>query len=48
MGRKTKYNTDEEKREAQKKWNREYYIKNKEKINAHRMEVYYEKKKSND
>lgn len=46
MGRKKKYNTEEEKREAQRKWNREYYIKNKQKINTHRMEVYYELQKN--
>ena len=43
MGRKKKY-TDEELKEAQREWNRLYYEKNKEKINAHRMEKYYEQK----
>jgi hypothetical protein len=46
MGRKKKYNTEEERKNAQRKWNREYYNKNKEKINAHRMEVYYELQKN--
>jgi len=44
MGRKPKYNTEEEKKEAQRKWNREYYRRQKEKINSHRMEKYYEGK----
>ena len=44
MGRKPKYNTEEEKKEAQRKWNREYYRRKKEKINSHRMEKYYEGK----
>jgi hypothetical protein len=45
MGRKKKYNSDEEKKEAQREWNRQYYLKNKKKINTHRMEKYYENKK---
>ena len=36
---------DKEKREAQREWNKKYYLKNKEKINAHRMEKYYESQK---
>jgi hypothetical protein len=46
MGRKRKYNTEEEKLDAQRKWNREYYEKNRQKINTHRMRKYYERKKS--
>lgn len=45
MGRKKKYNTEEERREAQREWNKKYYLKNKEKINAHRMKKYYELRK---
>ena len=44
MGRKPKYNTEEEKKEAQRKWNSEYYRRKKETINSHRMEKYYEGK----
>lgn len=44
MGRKPKYKTVEEKKEAQRKWNREYYRRKKEEINSHRMEKYYEEK----
>lgn len=44
MGRKKKYNTEEEKKEAQREWNRQYYLKNKEKINSHRMKKYYDGK----
>ena len=43
MGRKKKY-SEEELKVAQREGNRLYYEKNKEKINAHRMEKYYEKK----
>ena len=32
MGRKVKYKTKEEKRKAQLKWQREYYIRNRESI----------------
>jgi hypothetical protein len=42
MGRKKKYNVDELK-EAQKKWAREYYHRNKEALNKRTMEKYYEK-----
>jgi len=43
MGRKKKYHTEEEKKEANRiKWHR-WYEKNKEKHNAHRMIEYYEK-----
>lgn len=43
MGRKKKYNTVEEKREAQNRWSKEYYERNKEKINEKLMKKYYEK-----
>jgi hypothetical protein len=38
MGRKKKYQTVDEQKAARKKWNDEYYQKNKDKI----MERYYE------
>lgn len=44
MGRKKKYHTEEELLEAQRVWNREYYERNKEKINSKRMKEYYERK----
>lgn len=43
MGRKRKYHTDEEQKEAQRKWAREYYHRNKDEINKKAMERYYEK-----
>ena len=46
MGRKPKYKTEEEKREAQKKWANEYYHRNKENINKKAMEKYYESQKN--
>jgi len=45
MGRKRKYYTEEERREAQRKWAREYYYRNKDKINKKAMDKYYEKKR---
>lgn len=44
MGRNKKYHTEEEKKIAQKKWYKKWYEKNKEKLNARRMEEYYEKR----
>jgi hypothetical protein len=41
MGRKKKYQTDEERNDAQRKWALEYYLRNKETINKKRMEQYY-------
>lgn len=41
MGRIKKYKTEEEYKEARKKWAREYYLKNAEKIKKRRMEKYY-------
>ena len=46
MGRLKKYSTEDEKREAQKKWANEYYYRNKEKINKKAMEKYYESQKN--
>jgi hypothetical protein len=42
MGRKKKYNTAEEQREAQNRWAREYYERNKELIDKKAKEKYYE------
>lgn len=44
MGRKKKYNSDEEKSIAKKKQWMEYYERNREEINKKRMEKYYENK----
>jgi hypothetical protein len=41
MGRLKKYKTEEEKKEAQKKWANQYYYRNKEQINKKAMEKYY-------
>lgn len=46
MGRSKKYNTKQEKVEAQRAWSREYYHRNKEKINKKTMEKYYELRKN--
>ncbi len=44
MGRKKKYNTEKEKIEAQRRWNMEYYERNKEKIKEIALKRYHEKK----
>ena len=41
MGRLKKYKTEQEKVEAQRIWAKEYYHRNKEKINKKAMEKYY-------
>jgi squalene cyclase len=46
MGRIKKYKTIEEKLEAQRNWAKEYYYRNKEKINKKTMEKYYELRKN--
>lgn len=46
MGRKKKYSTEKEKKEAQQKWALEYYYRNKEEINKKLMENYYELRKN--
>jgi len=48
MGRLKKYKTNNEKINAQRKWAREYYYRNKEKINKRTMKKYYEKKEINN
>lgn len=45
MGRLKKYNTEQEKVEAQRVWAKEYYYRNKETINKKTMEKYYELRK---
>lgn len=44
MGRKTKYQTDEEKHEAQKRWLMEYYEKNKGILQEKARKRYHERK----
>jgi hypothetical protein len=45
MGRKKKY-TEEELKEAQRKWSKSYYVRNKQIINNKAMEKYYELRKN--
>ena len=45
MGRKRKYFTEEEKKDAQKKWQMEHYQRNKEDICKKARERYQKKKK---
>ena len=44
MGRKKKYETELELREAQKRWRRSYYQRNKERCKKERMDDYWRKK----
>ena len=44
MGRNRKYNSEEEKREAQKKWSMEYYHRNRASLQA-KARARYRKKK---
>ena len=46
MGRLKKYKTEQEKTDAQRLWSKEYYYRNKEKINKKTMEKYYELRKN--
>jgi hypothetical protein len=48
MGRVKKYHSEVERIDAKKAQWRTYYEKNKEKINANRMEKYYERKEKSD
>lgn len=43
MGRKKKYNTDEERLEAQRRWNMEYYARNKDSIKEKNLNRYHGK-----
>ena len=44
MGRKRKYNSDREKKEAQRKWSMEYYYRNRAVLQAKARERYRRKK----
>ena len=44
MGRKRKYNTESEKKEAQRKWSMDYYYKNRAILQAIARERYRRKK----
>ena len=46
MGRKRKYHTEKERREAQRKWQMAHYHRNKEEIKQKARERYREKKKN--
>lgn len=45
MGRLRKYFTEEEKREAQRRWNKQYYRRNKEKLDSYAKKNYKNKKR---
>lgn len=45
MGRKRKYNTEEERKEAQRKWQMEHYQRNKDKILKKARDNYKKKKR---
>ena len=45
MGRKRKYQTEEERKEAQRKWQMEHYQRNKDKILKKARENYKKKKR---
>ena len=45
MGRKRKYHTEKERREAQRKWQMEHYKRNSEEIKAKARKKYREKKR---
>jgi len=45
MGRKRKYQTEEEKKEAQRKWQMEHYQRNKDKILKKARDNYKKKKR---
>ena len=45
MGRKRKYQTEEEKRDAQRKWQMEHYERNKDKILKKARDTYKKKKR---
>ena len=46
MGRKRKYKTEKERREAQRKWQMEHYQRNKEVITQQARERYRQKKRN--
>ena len=45
VGRKRKYHTEKERRNAQRKWQMEHYLRNKEEIKQKAREKYREKKR---
>ena len=45
MGRKRKYQTEEERKEAQRKWQMEHYQRNKDKILKKARDTYKKKKR---
>ena len=45
MGRKRKYHTEKERREAQRKWQMQHYQRNKDEIKKKAKERYREKKR---
>ena len=45
MGRKRKYHTEKERRDAQRKWQMEHYLRNKEEIKQKAKERYRSKKR---
>jgi hypothetical protein len=45
MGRKKKYHTEKERRDAQRKWQMEHYLRNKEEIKQKARERYREQKR---
>ena len=45
MGRKRKYQTEEDKREAQRKWQMEHYERNKDRILKKAKDTYKKKKR---
>ena len=46
MGRKRKYHTEKERQEAQRKWQMDHYLRNKEKIKEKARQKYREKKRN--
>lgn len=48
MGRKKKYNTEEERINAQRRWNMEYYHRNKDKIKEKAKERYEERRNNSN
>jgi hypothetical protein len=45
VGRKRKYHTEKERREAQRKWQMEHYLRNKEEIKEKARQRYREQKR---
>ena len=45
VGRKRKYHTEKERRNAQRKWQMEHYLRNKEKIKQKARDKYRERKR---